>query len=48
MLTLMIGVVLLIVGALIGGWTGAIIVAILTGILVLLPLEGYGEPEEIE
>ena len=47
MWTLMIGVVLLIVGALIGGWTGVIIVVILTGILVLLPLEGYEEPEQI-
>ena len=48
MITIFIGLLCLIPGGLIGGWIGLIIVAILTGILLLLPLEGYDEPEEIE
>lgn len=45
MFTIMIGFFGLLLGGLIAGWIGVIIVVLLTGIAVLLPLEGYDERE---
>ena len=41
MITLIIGIVGIFLGAVIGGWIGSILVMLLTATLVMLPLEGY-------